>query len=192
MTDATTNQDALAAENAALRAEVVRLEARLAELEHLADTDTLTPLPNRRAFLRRLEGAIRMAQRHATPSAVLYIDLDGLKRINDEYGHNAGDAVLCEVARRLTTGLRATDLVARIGGDEFGLVLDHLGEADAQAKAIAITSLMADTPFDIGIVKVTMGVTVGVAAVLPGDSADAVLERADNAMYAKRLYRSQR
>jgi GGDEF domain-containing protein len=153
----------LADENALLKEAVAQMKARIDELELLADTDTLTPLPNRRAFLRRLDGVIRQAARHNTPAAVLFIDLDGLKRINDDYGHHAGDKVLQHVAGLLGESLRATDMVARIGGDEFGLILDHLGQDDA----------------------------VGAATVRPDDSVAGVIERADHAMYAKRLHRSQ-
>jgi hypothetical protein len=104
-------------ENERLHAALSEMRGRIAELEQLADTDTLTPLPNRRAFMRRLEAVVQYAARHNTPAAVLYIDLDGLKRINDDHGHHVGDAVLLHLARLLTESLRATDMVARIGGD---------------------------------------------------------------------------
>jgi diguanylate cyclase (GGDEF)-like protein len=185
-------EDSLFQENVELRAALVQMKTRLDELETLADTDTLTPLPNRRAFLRRLDSVILYAARHETPAAVLFIDLDGLKRINDTHGHLAGDIVLKKVAERLTQSLRATDMVARIGGDEFGLILDHLGEGDANAKALALTRLISSEPVDIGCVKLSISATVGVAAVRPNDRADTLLERADAAMYAKRLHRSQR
>jgi diguanylate cyclase (GGDEF)-like protein len=185
-------KDSLVRENDELRAALAQMKARLDELEQLADTDTLTPLPNRRAFLRRLEAVIRYAARHETPAAVLFIDLDGLKRINDEYGHHAGDVVLTQVAERLTQSLRATDMVARIGGDEFGLILDHLGEADANAKAVSLTQMIAGQPVDLGSVRIAISVTVGVAAVRAQDNAETLLERADAGMYAKRLHRSQR
>ena len=184
--------DDLSQENEELRAALEQMKARLDELERLADTDTLTPLPNRRAFLRRLHTLILQVARHETPAAVLFIDLDGLKRINDEYGHHVGDIVLREVAARLTASLRATDMVARIGGDEFGLILDHLGEADAEAKACALNHLIADTPIDLGCTTVTVSVSVGMAVVRGDDTAETLLERADAAMYAKRLHRSWR
>jgi diguanylate cyclase (GGDEF)-like protein len=186
------SRDDLIRENEELRDALAQMKARLDELELLADTDTLTPLPNRRAFLRRLDAVIRHAARHETPAAVLFIDLDGLKRINDDFGHHAGDIVLTTVAERLTHSLRATDMVARIGGDEFGLILDHLGEADASAKAVALTRLIADAPVDLGALTISISVTVGVSAVRAKDNAETLLERADAAMYAKRLYRSQR
>src|SRR3712207_5959593 len=107
------------------------MRERLHELEQLADTDTLTPLPNRRRFLRELDRVVSQANRHGTPAAVLYIDLNGLKGVNDRYGHVAGDAALIHVARLLQGLIRTTDIVARIGGDEFGLILDHLDHNSA-------------------------------------------------------------
>ena len=181
----------LALENQQLRDAISHMKARIDELELLADSDTLTPLPNRRAFLRRLDAVIRHAARHNTPAAILFIDLDRLKRINDDYGHHAGDVVLKHVARQLSASLRATDMVARIGGDEFGLILDHLDEANACTKAHALSAMIAATKVDLGTVTIQVGVTVGVAAVRPDDSVDSLLERADHAMYAKRLYRSR-
>ena len=186
-----TDIDELTQENQQLRDAIAHMKARIDELELLADSDTLTPLPNRRAFLRRLDAVIRHAARHNTPAAILFIDLDGLKRINDDYGHHAGDIVLQHVARQLSASLRATDMVARIGGDEFGLILDHLDEANACTKAHALSAMIAATKVDLGTVTIQVGVTVGVAAVRPDDSVDSLLERADHAMYAKRLYRSR-
>ena len=112
----------LVEENERLHEALAEMRGRVAELEQLADTDTLTPLPNRRAFMRRLEAVVQYAARHNTPAAILYIDFDGLKRINDVYGHHTGDAVLLHLAQTLTETLRATDMVARIGGDEFGQI----------------------------------------------------------------------
>ena len=177
-------------ENAQLRAALAEARARIVELEQLADTDTLTPLPNRRAFLRRLEAVVQYAARHNTPAAILYIDLDGLKQINDDYGHAAGDAVLLQLAGLLTENLRTTDMVARIGGDEFGLILDHLSEAAAAAKAQALAKRVSEQPFKLADLNVSIRVTIGLAAVRPGDSVASLIERADAAMYANRIYRS--
>jgi diguanylate cyclase (GGDEF)-like protein len=178
-------------ENERLHAALLEMRKRIAELEQLADTDTLTPLPNRRAFLRRLESVVQYAARHETPAAVLYIDLDGLKRINDEYGHHVGDAVLLHLARLLTENLRATDMVARIGGDEFGLILDHLSEADATAKAKALRDYVSAQPIDVGAATIAIRVTIGLAMVRAGESVASLVERADAAMYANRNHRSQ-
>jgi diguanylate cyclase (GGDEF)-like protein len=178
-------------ENERLHAALLEMRARIATLEQLADTDTLTPLPNRRAFMRRLEAVVQYAARHDTPAAVLYIDLDGLKRINDDHGHHAGDAVLLHLARLLTDSLRATDMVARIGGDEFGLILDHLNEADAAAKAKALSDYVSAQQVKVGAATIAIRVTIGLAMVRPGESVAGLIERADAAMYANRVHRSQ-
>lgn len=178
-------------ENERLHAALLEMRARIATLEQLADTDTLTPLPNRRAFMRRLEAVVQYAARHDTPAAVLYIDLDGLKRINDDHGHHAGDVVLLHLARLLTDSLRATDMVARIGGDEFGLILDHLNEADAAAKAKALSDYVSAQQVEVGAANIAIRVTIGLAMVRPGESVAGLIERADAAMYANRIHRSQ-
>jgi diguanylate cyclase (GGDEF)-like protein len=178
-------------ENERLHAALLEMRARIATLEQLADTDTLTPLPNRRAFMRRLEAVVQYAARHDTPAAVLYIDLDGLKRINDDHGHHAGDAVLLHLARLLTDSLRATDMVARIGGDEFGLILDHLNEADAAAKAKALSDYVSAQQVKVGAAIIAIRVTIGLAMVRAGESVAGLIERADAAMYANRIHRSQ-
>jgi diguanylate cyclase (GGDEF)-like protein len=178
-------------ENERLHAALLEMRKRIAELEQLADTDTLMPLPNRRAFMRRLESVVQYAARHETPAAVLYIDLDGLKRINDDHGHHIGDAVLLHLARLLTDSLRATDMVARIGGDEFGLILDHLNEADATAKAKALSDYVSAQQVDVGAATIAIRVTIGLAMVRAGESVASLVERADAAMYANRNHRSQ-
>jgi diguanylate cyclase (GGDEF)-like protein len=179
----------LANENDGLKATLADLRVRLEELERLADTDTLLPLPNRRAFLRVLERVLHQAARYDTPAAVLYIDLNGLKAINDCHGHQAGDAVLLHVARILKASLRAGDMVARIGGDEFGLILDHLDEPEARAKAGLLARTVASEPVDLGRASVGVSVTAGLAMVRAGDAVETVLARADAAMYAQRSER---
>ena len=181
----------LASENERLRKALAEMQDRVVELEQLADTDTLTPLPNRRAFMRRLEAVVQYASRHNTPAAILYIDLDGLKPINDDYGHVAGDAVLLHLAQLLTENLRATDMVARIGGDEFGLILDHLNEADARAKAKALVEHVSTQRVAVGRSTITIRVTVGLAMARANETVASLLERADAAMYANRHHRSQ-
>jgi diguanylate cyclase (GGDEF)-like protein len=170
-------------ENALLRASLAEMRERVAELEEVADTDTLTPLPNRRRFLRELERVVSQAERHGTPAAILYIDLNALKAVNDRHGHLAGDAALIHVARLLQDLIRTTDLVARIGGDEFGLILDHLDHNSAIETAERIGRCIAARPLDLGGSLIPLRAAIGVATILPGDSADEVLHRADRAMY---------
>jgi diguanylate cyclase (GGDEF)-like protein len=174
---------ALADENALLRASVAEMRERIGKLEQLADTDTLTPLPNRRRFLRELERTVGRANRHGTPAAVLYIDLDGLKAINDRYGHFAGDAALIHVGRLLAGLIRSTDTAARIGGDEFGLILDHLDHDSAMDTAERIARCISQNPLDVGGSSVRIEASIGTAAILRGDSVEDVMQRADRNMY---------
>lgn len=183
----------LEAENRVLREEISALRERLDEVERLAEFDTLLPLPNRRTFMRELDRLVAAHQRYGTPCAVMFIDFVGLKQINDQHGHRAGDAALLHAARLLRSHVRSADLVARIGGDEFGLLLDHLDADAAHGKAAALAELFAANPLDLGTVSVPVNVTAGVAMVGRGDTADDVLERADLEMYrVRRRQRSER
>jgi diguanylate cyclase (GGDEF)-like protein len=173
----------LADENALLRAALAEMRDRLAELEQLADSDTLTPLPNRRRFIRELERVVGQANRHGTPAAVLYVDLDSLKAINDAYGHFAGDAALIHVARLLAGLIRSTDVAARIGGDEFALILDHLDHNSAIETADRIARCIAANPLDIGGAEVALQASIGTATIMSGDTVDDVMQRADRNMY---------
>jgi diguanylate cyclase (GGDEF)-like protein len=185
--------DELMMQNAALLAEIAVMTARIAELEELADSDTLTPLANRRAFLRRLDQAIRQVARHATPVALVFIDLDGLKLINDAHGHLAGDAALCHVADRLKSGLRATDLVARIGGDEFGLVLDHARQEDVTTRLSRLVRSLQEMPLVFQTVEIPVALSWGLTMISDDDNVDGAIARADAAMYAaKAAQRSDR
>jgi diguanylate cyclase (GGDEF)-like protein len=179
----------LRAENEVLNRELRTLRVQIGELERLADSDTLTPLLNRRAFLRELERGIARVARHGTPVVVMIADLDGLKAINDGAGHQAGDAALMHVGYALKAMVRATDIVARIGGDEFGLVLEDLDAAAAEAKALSLAAGIASEPID----GVPVSVSIGYALVASDDSIDSIIARADAAMYArKRAQRSAR
>ena len=169
----------LADQNALLRAALVEARERLSELEQVGDTDTLTPLPNRRRFIRELERVTAQTSRHGTEAAVLYIDLECLKGINDRHGHCAGDAALIHVARLLGGLIRSNDFAARIGGDEFGLILDHLDLNSAIETADRIARYIASVPLDLGGTQVTLTASIGIASVLAGDSVDDVLRRAD-------------
>jgi diguanylate cyclase (GGDEF)-like protein len=182
-TPAVASAEQLANENALLRASLAEMRAWVAELEELADSDTVTPLPNRRRFLRDLERVAGQADRHGTPAALLYIDVNGLKGINDTHGHLAGDAALIHVAKLLSRLIRSTDVLARIGGDEFGLILDHLDHNSAIETSDRLARCIADNPLDIGGTLVRIDAAIGVATILPGDSLDDIVRRADLNMY---------
>jgi diguanylate cyclase (GGDEF)-like protein len=161
-------------------------ERKLAEqkIAHLAHHDYLTNLPNRALFLDRLDQALSLAKRGHYKSAVLFLDLDGFKAINDTLGHDAGDLLLQVVAQRLKPLVRDSDTVARIGGDEFTFVLNDIGSCDAVAAvAQKIITALAE-PFALPHGKCQVGGSIGVA-LFPDDSTDAeaLLRMADEAMY---------
>ncbi len=184
---------ALRAENITLRNEIKELRARFSELEVIADTDTLTPLPNRRCFLRELDRVLRHVARYHSGAAVLYVDVDGLKLINDQFGHNSGDATLIHVAQVLRSTLRSTDIVARIGGDEFGLLLDPIKEEALLQKIAQLSELIRSSPMTNGSDKFPIEISVGYTMIQVGDDISSVLRRADDSMYGeKQAHRSAR
>lgn len=158
--------------------------------EHEARHDTLTGLPNRRSFFEILSKAIARCERNQFALALLFIDLDGFKAVNDLQGHYAGDALLREIAGRLSSVVRQTDTVARLGGDEFVVILENLAAEDPNPHLIAhkiLSCLEAPIALDHGAAQV--GASIGIAVHLPGQSVDvdALINRADKAMYeAKR------
>lgn len=184
---------------ALLAAEVERLERELAlarkqvaALEARADIDPLTNLPNRRAFERELVRSLAYLKRHGNSAVLLYLDLDDFKHINDDHGHAAGDDMLRAVARVLGRHVRESDVVARIGGDEFALLLWNCDEAHARAKAVALEAAIGRTTAVHGGAMLAVGASVGVAPLLPLDRPADAIHRADQAMYARKAARRQR
>lgn len=184
--DAATS-DALISEVARLRAEIAQLEERVRMLDRLAHEDPLIELPNRRGFMRELQMLTGGGGGgEGEQAALLFVDIDGLKQINDRYGHKAGDEALAHVARLLTQGVRKRDCVARIGGDEFGVLLKHTSEASARETAGRLRSQMAECEFSCDGHSVPLGIAIGLTMIEPGDQPDAVICRADRAMYAQK------
>jgi diguanylate cyclase (GGDEF)-like protein len=182
-----------AEEYAAILAELDLLRRKIVELEQLADTDTLTPLANRRAFLRAVDRAIRLADRHQTQTALAFLDVDGLKAINDAYGHITGDAVLLHISERLRSAFRVTDLAARVSGDEFAILLDHVSEDDAQQRIGDLVSAVANDPVRVGQKDLSIRLSWGLTMIRADDSVDVAMGRADAAMYrARSAQRSDR
>jgi diguanylate cyclase (GGDEF)-like protein len=179
----------LAAEVERLQRQLEAARRQLALLEAHADIDPLTDLANRRAFERELARALAYVKRHGINAALLYLDLDDFKRVNDRHGHSAGDQVLCAVASVLGRHVRETDLVARIGGDEFALLLWHCDEASALAKAVALEASIGRTTAMHDGAALTVGASVGLAILLPLDGPAEVIGRADRAMYARKAAR---
>jgi diguanylate cyclase (GGDEF)-like protein len=181
----------LAAEIDALAAELQASRARLSDLEARIDIDQLTDTLNRRGFERELKRSLAYVKRYGASAALLYIDLDGFKPVNDRHGHAAGDAVLKAVAAALLRHVRASDVVGRIGGDEFAVLLWNLSGPAAAAKALALEAAVYATPVRWNASTLVVGASAGVALLGALDSAADVLARADAAMYARKAARRE-
>jgi len=178
--------DRLLAEIGRLRAQIAQLEQRVEQLDLLAHQDTLVSLPNRRGFMRELEVLVDRARRYGETGAMLYVDLDGLKMINDTFGHKAGDEALIQVAQLLVGGVRRSDVVARIGGDEFGILLGHANELSAHETAGRLVDMIADCDFMHEGDALPLSVAIGVAVIGADDEPDAIMARADEEMYRRK------
>jgi len=172
----------LSDENALLRASMAELRTRLQEMERLSEKDALTGLPNRPAFMRAIDRVVSQANRHGTPGALLYLDIDGLEAINARHGQVAGDAALIHVAKLIGELIRGTDFAARVGGDEFAVVLDHLDADSAIETAERIGRCIEENPLDLGGGTLPLKATVGVATILRGDTVEDVCRRGELTM----------
>ncbi len=171
--------------NAALQAEIAQRIELQAELERQATTDPLTGLVNRREFSRRFALDLARTQRDASPLSLVLIDLDHFKRINDQYGHAAGDAVLRTLAQLSHGCFRSIDTVGRLGGEEFAVLLPGADLQCAAQAARRLAQRLAETPVEHDGQCIVAGMTAGVAQRLPSeDSLDSLLQRADLALYA--------
>lgn len=174
---------ALMEEIARLRADVARLEARCEELDREAHYDALVPVANRRGLVRQLDMLIARHERHDVPGALLFVDVDGLKSLNDSYGHAAGDAALIYLAELMVSNVRQTDMVARLGGDEFAILLDHSTKRCAIDTAKRLVNAVAVSEFIHLGEALPLSVAIGITALEKGDTAKAVIDRADREMY---------
>jgi len=166
-----------------LRGQIVRLEQRVEQLDRLAHEDSLVPIPNRRGFMRELERTIARVKRYKDTAALLFVDIDGLKMINDSFGHPAGDEALIRVSELLLQGVRSSDCVARMGGDEFAILLEHADEAVARETAARLADQVAQCGFTQSGCELPLSIAVGVSLIGADDSADEVIARADDDMY---------
>ena len=173
-----------------LRGEVGRLKARLFEMEGLADRDALTPLLNRRAFMRELRRVQTFARRYGSPASLVYFDLDGFKAVNDRYGHAAGDVALKDVAQRLVDNVRESDVVARIGGDEFAVLLVQADLPTAEAKAAHLAEAIEGRPVFFGQWSAPLHISWGVRQIPDDADPEAVLAEADAAMFVRKRGRA--
>ena len=169
-----------------LREEATALRERLRELEELADTDPLAPVYNRRAFVRELERMAAYAERYGGEAGLIFVDLNGFKRINDLHGHAIGDAILKHVAEMLADNVRSSDIVGRMGGDEFAVGLARGGLVAAQKKAKSLEQTILATPVLVDGVAYEASATLGATVIESGETAEHALSRADAVMYERK------
>ncbi len=180
---------ALLAEIERLNNDLLRAEWRIAELEARADVDPLTDALNRRGFDRELKRSLAYITRYGTDAALVFLDLDGFKAVNDRHGHAAGDALLKAVAREITRRVRASDVVARLGGDEFAVLLWHVNADQALAKARDLEAVIAAAGTGEGAARISVGASAGLAPLRRGMPASQATDEADAAMYARKKER---
>ena len=174
--------------NEELRSEKKELQHANREIIHLANHDNLTGLPNRRLVMELLADSLVVARRRGTFVGVVFLDLDNFKPINDTYGHTAGDAVLARVATVISDVLRRSDIIARVGGDEFIAIVRDVESRDAVETVVRKIVAALETPIEIGDVQCTVHASLGIA-VFPddADSVETLIARADDAMYRVKL-----
>jgi len=180
--------EALRQENERLTKELAQLRLKLIELERVADMDPLVPLYNRRAFMRELSRAQSVRSRYDISSTVIYFDLDNFKSVNDLRGHAAGDRVLLSVASVLSTKIRDCDVAARIGGDEFAVLLFKSDCDVAMTKAVEMSKAISAAYHDLPELAMELTVSWGVAECQPNLDPDEILSKADRQMYAYKAY----
>lgn len=167
-----------------LERENAKLRARIAELERLVSTDSLTPLFNRRHFMEELDRWCWRAHRYGGSFGLLYCDVDRLKAVNDVQGHSIGDNVLVGVAQALLNAVRKSDIVARIGGDEFAVLLDTISAGQLEEKTQSVRALLDEIAISTSGPTLTVSISVGSSLIESGSRASDVLNAADQAMYA--------
>src|SRR6185295_17049259 len=174
----------LMAEVDRLRQDLERTQARLVAMESMADQDGLLTVLNRRAFVREMSRIMSFGDRYDLTASLIYFDLDGFKAVNDTFGHAAGDAALHHVASLLIANVRESDLVGRLGGDEFGVILAKADQAQAEHKARSLSDLFLAQPFEWQGKPLALSFAYGVHVFKKGENVDAAMANADKAMYA--------
>ena len=172
-----------------LRTQLATALARIERLEASADTDFLLDIHNRRGFERELNRSIAYIKRYHASGALIVLDVDRLKPINDEFGHAAGDRVLKAIVAVLLRNVRSSDEIGRLGGDEFALLLWNMSETDAKAKALSLEQAIDGLSFTFRGRTVTAGASAGVAILGPHAETGRALEQADSAMYVRKAQR---
>jgi diguanylate cyclase (GGDEF)-like protein len=172
-----------------LRQDLARARVEIEQLKAAAETDFLLDILNRRGFERELSRSIAFIKRYSASGALLVLDVDRLKPINDAFGHAAGDKVLKAIAQTLSSEVRASDVIGRLGGDEFAMLLWNLSETDARAKAAMLEQAIDGLRFQFGGGTVRTGASVGVAILDTHSELRTALEQADSAMYVRKAQR---
>jgi diguanylate cyclase (GGDEF)-like protein len=172
-----------------LRQELAKAHAEIEQLKATAETDFLLDILNRRGFERELARSIAFIKRYSASAALLVLDVDRLKPINDAFGHAAGDKVLKAIAETLLNEVRASDVIGRLGGDEFAVLLWNLSETDARAKAVMLEQAIDGLRISFGGSTVQTGASVGVAILDSHSEMRTALEQADSAMYVRKAQR---
>ncbi len=169
-----------------MRKELELAHRKISELEKLADLDSMIAISNRRAFVREMTRMISYSQRYGINSSLIYLDLNDLKVINDTYGHAAGDAALTHMANVIVANLRDSDIVGRLGGDEFGIILPKATEAAASEKAKSLITTLSENPLNWQGKAIPLHVAYGIYALLGTETADQALDIADQNMYIQK------
>jgi diguanylate cyclase (GGDEF)-like protein len=172
-----------------LKAQLAKARSRIEELESSADTDFLLDIPNRRGFERELNRSIAYIKRYHASGALIVLDVDRLKPINDAYGHAAGDEVLKAIVAVLLRHVRSSDVIGRLGGDEFALLLWNLSPTDAHAKAASLEEAVDGLSFVFRGRRISAGASAGVAILGAHAEVSRALEEADSAMYVRKAQR---
>jgi diguanylate cyclase (GGDEF)-like protein len=170
-----------------LEAELAAARCQIKELESRIETDPLLDIANRRGFERELTRAVLHVHRYQRSAAVVFIDLDNFKSINDRFGHLAGDAALKTVSEVIINACRGSDAVARFGGDEFAVLLWNLGENDARAKALSFEKMIEVMRIPVTTGFCSVGASAGVTMLRRFDDPTQVIARADKDMYARKI-----
>jgi len=166
-----------------LQDEISILKTQLLQLEQKADADPLVPIYNRRALVREISRAQVLMARYDILCSVIFFDLNGFKKINDKFGHSVGDDLLIKIGETLKSTVRDCDMVARIGGDEFAVLLFKTNIDEAKAKAATLACRIAEQKIDMAGELISVSSAWGVSPCYPDDTAKQILHRADRAMY---------
>ncbi|MEM1138319.1 MAG: GGDEF domain-containing protein [Pseudomonadota bacterium] len=173
----------LQAEIHALHQDLREAKGQIHQLERMADRDALLPVLNRRAFMRELSRIISYVGRYDASACLIFVDLNDFKAVNDRFGHVAGDQALMRVADVLRSRIRESDVLGRLGGDEFGIILVNAGRDIAERKSAILRAMLTDEAVVYEGHSFTIDASFGVWPIDPAAEVESILARADEAMY---------